>query len=70
MVAGPGGAMIDEVGVIISDLTVRTTCRGDGMVGIAVQCNDVDEWYTLQGSPTAVPDGHLEGYHHHVLKCR
>ncbi|MFE9404728.1 hypothetical protein ACFYNY_23655 [Streptomyces sp. NPDC006530] len=67
VVAGPGGAMTDEVGVITGDLTVRTTRQADNRVAITVQYTGADEWYTLTGSPVAVPDGQLEDYHHRVL---
>ncbi|MEU6053153.1 hypothetical protein ABZ829_22310 [Streptomyces xanthochromogenes] len=67
VVAGPGGAMTDEVGVITGDLTVRTTRQADHRVAVAVQYTGADEWYTLTGSPITVPDGQLEDYHHRVL---
>ncbi|MEV6583111.1 hypothetical protein AB0M92_33690 [Streptomyces sp. NPDC051582] len=55
VLAGPGGAMTDEVGVITGPLTLRTTTLpDDGLVRIEVQYNDAEEWYTLTGSP--VPD--------------
>ncbi|MEU3314974.1 hypothetical protein ACGFY6_12170 [Streptomyces sp. NPDC048387] len=51
VLAGPGGAMTDEVGVITGPLTLRTTGGPDGTVRFAVQYTDADEWYTLTGSP-------------------
>jgi hypothetical protein len=51
VVAGPGGAMTDEVGVITGPLTVRTRAVAGGLVRIDVQYTDADEWYTLTGSP-------------------
>ncbi|MEV8530136.1 hypothetical protein AB0451_39695 [Streptomyces sp. NPDC052000] len=65
--AGPGGAMTDEVGVITGDLTIQTTRQPDHLVTIAIQYTGADEWYTLTGSPTRVPDGELENYHERVL---
>ncbi|MFE4873868.1 hypothetical protein [Streptomyces sp. NPDC056682] len=65
--AGPGGAMTIEVGVITGDLTLRTTRRPDQLVDVAIQYTGADEWYTLTGSPLAVPDGELEDYHERVL---
>ncbi|KOU76890.1 hypothetical protein ABZY83_24255 [Streptomyces virginiae] len=51
VLAGPGGAMTDEVGVITGPLTVRTTVTRAGLVRFDVQYKDADEWYTLTGSP-------------------
>ncbi|MFE6912165.1 hypothetical protein [Streptomyces erythrochromogenes] len=51
VLAGPGGAMTDEVGVITGPLTLRTTATADGLVRFDVQYEDADEWYTLTGSP-------------------
>ncbi|MFD7015270.1 hypothetical protein [Streptomyces sp. NPDC059928] len=65
--AGPGGAMTIEVGVITGDLTLRTTRRPDQLVDVAIQYSGADEWYTLTGSPLALPDGQLEDYHERVL---
>ncbi|MER8235801.1 hypothetical protein [Streptomyces sp. NPDC094049] len=65
--AGPGGAMTVEVGFITGDLTLRTSRRTDGLVHVAVQYPGVEEWYTLTGSPTPVPDGALQTIHTTVL---
>ncbi|MER5564440.1 hypothetical protein ACFXPM_36445 [Streptomyces sp. NPDC059095] len=59
--------MTDEVGVITGDLTIRTTRRADHHVAVTIQYTGADEWYTLTGSPVAVPDGQIEDYHHRVL---
>ncbi|UQX04825.1 hypothetical protein [Streptomyces sp. RerS4] len=56
VLAGPGGAMTDEVGVITGPLTLRTTAHPDGSVRFAIQYTDADEWYTLTGSPVASGD--------------
>ncbi|MGW6984994.1 hypothetical protein ACWGE1_37005 [Streptomyces sp. NPDC054932] len=53
VLAGPGGAMTDEVGVITGPLTLRTTAPAGGLVRFDVQYKDADEWYTLTGSPRA-----------------
>ncbi|MEU3403228.1 hypothetical protein [Streptomyces sp. NPDC006670] len=58
VLAGPGGAMTDEVGVITGPLTLRTTGGPDGKVRFEVQYTDADEWYTLTGSPAAHGDPH------------
>ncbi|WP_030384910.1 hypothetical protein [Streptomyces sp. NRRL S-241] len=53
VLAGPGGAMTDEVGVITGPLTLRSTEAAGGLVRFDVQYQDADEWYTLTGSPSA-----------------
>ncbi|MFD7910018.1 hypothetical protein ACFV30_04735 [Streptomyces sp. NPDC059752] len=53
VLAGPGGAMTDEVGVITGPLTLRTTEVAGGLVRFEVQYEDADEWYALTGSPRA-----------------
>ncbi|MEU4834120.1 hypothetical protein [Streptosporangium sp. NPDC023615] len=49
-VAGPGGVMTDEVGVITGDLTVAIAIVGD-QVRVQVQYTGAEEWYTPTGSP-------------------
>ncbi|RSS34797.1 hypothetical protein EF912_36615 [Streptomyces sp. WAC07061] len=56
VLAGPGGAMTDEVGVITGPLTLRTSGGADGEVRFDIQYTDADEWYTLTGSPVAHGD--------------
>ncbi|WP_329316505.1 MULTISPECIES: hypothetical protein [unclassified Streptomyces] len=52
VLAGPGGAMTDEVGVVTGPLTVRTKVAAGGhSVWIEVQYKDAEEWYVLTGSP-------------------
>ncbi|MFJ3204316.1 hypothetical protein [Streptomyces sp. NPDC086989] len=51
VLAGPGGAMTDEVGVVTGPLTVRTTAVAGGLARIDVQYKDAEEWYVLTGSP-------------------
>ncbi|MFJ3829965.1 hypothetical protein ACIPWI_18610 [Streptomyces sp. NPDC090046] len=53
VLAGPGGAMTDEVGVITGPLTLRSTEEDWGVLRFDVQYKDADEWYTLTGSPRA-----------------
>ncbi|MEU3655311.1 hypothetical protein AB0E67_21355 [Streptomyces sp. NPDC032161] len=67
VVAGPGGAMTDEVGVITGELTVATVPRPDGRADIAVQYTEADEWYTLAGSPVPLPPEGPEALHRDVL---
>ena len=49
IVAGPGGVMTDEVGVVTGDLTVRTEFA-DGHAVVKVQYRDAAEWYTVTGA--------------------
>ncbi|MFF4454155.1 hypothetical protein [Streptomyces goshikiensis] len=58
VLAGPGGAMTDEVGVITGPLTLRTVAAPDGKIRFEVQYTDADEWYTLSGSPLPHGDPH------------
>ncbi|OJF12294.1 hypothetical protein [Couchioplanes caeruleus] len=53
IVAGQGGVMTDEVGVITGDLTLRTEISGDQVV-VRAQYKDADEWYTVTGARTTV----------------
>ncbi|TDB79492.1 hypothetical protein [Micromonospora sp. KC721] len=55
LVAGPGGVMTDEVGVITGELTLRTT-YADGQVQLSVQYKDADEWYAVTGGSTELAD--------------
>ncbi|MFB9681664.1 hypothetical protein [Streptosporangium vulgare] len=51
-VAGPGGVMTDEAGVITGDLTVAITLSNDQtQAQVRVQYTGAEEWYTMTGSP-------------------
>lgn len=67
IIAGPGGVMTDEVGVVTGDLTVRTEYV-DGRVSVRVQYKDADEWYAVTGAsaPLADPAG-VEAVHRIVV---
>ncbi|WP_042800469.1 hypothetical protein [Streptomyces sp. C] len=67
VLAGPGGAMTDEVGVITGPLTLRTTGGAGGEVRFDIQYTDADEWYTLTGSP--VPHGDPGTLHAAALRA-
>lgn len=67
VIAGPGGAMTDEVGVITGDLTITTTARPDGLADIAVEYTGAEETYTLTGSPVPLPPAGLGALHDQVL---
>ncbi|MEV4351925.1 hypothetical protein AB0J83_46320 [Actinoplanes sp. NPDC049596] len=55
IVAGPGGVMTDEVGVVTGDLTLRTELTGPDAV-VRVQYKDADEWYTVTGAKATLKD--------------
>jgi hypothetical protein len=56
VVAGPGGVMTDEVGVVTGDLTLRTETGADGKVVVRVQYKEAEEWYTVTGGRVTVRD--------------
>jgi hypothetical protein len=53
--AGPGGVMTDEVGVVTGELTLRTELA-DGQVTLHVQYKDADEWYVVTGGRAPLKD--------------
>ena len=67
VVAGPGGVMTLEVGVVTGDLTVATGRLPDGRARVRVQYTGAGEWYTLQGSPAPLPADGLRALHRTVL---
>jgi hypothetical protein len=56
IVAGPGGVMTDEVGVITGELTLRTELDDAGQVTLRVQYREADEWYVVTGGRAALAD--------------
>jgi hypothetical protein len=55
IMAGPGGVMTDEVGVVTGELTLRTEVA-DGQVTLRVQYKDADEWYAVTGGRAPLKD--------------
>ncbi len=56
-VAGPGGIMTDDVGVITGELELRTVLAEDGVaVRTEVRYEGADEWYALTGGCCALKD--------------
>ncbi len=55
IMAGPGGVMTDEVGVVTGELTLRTELA-DGQVTLHVQYKDADEWYVVTGGRAPLKD--------------
>jgi hypothetical protein len=56
IVAGPGGVMTDEVGVVSGELTLRTELDGAGQVTLRVQYREADEWYVVTGGRAKLAD--------------
>lgn len=56
IVAGPGGVMTDEVGVITGELTLRTELAPDGQLTLRVQYLQADEWYVVTGGRATLAD--------------
>jgi hypothetical protein len=67
LVAGPGGVMTDEVGVITGDLTLRSDLDGDKLT-LHVQYKEADEWYALTGGKATLKDpADLDAVHQVVV---
>ncbi len=56
IVAGPGGVMTDDVGVVTGELTLRTDLSADGHATLWVQYREADEWYVVTGGRTVLHD--------------
>ena len=54
-VAGPGGVMTDEVGVVTGDLELRTTLE-DGVLRALVRYEGAEEWYAVTGASCRLAD--------------
>ncbi|MFC4112471.1 hypothetical protein [Nonomuraea zeae] len=68
VVAGPGGVMTDEVGVITGEVTVRTEV-GAGQVSVRIQYLDADEWYEVEGSPLGPCGDPGPGLHEEIVRA-
>ena len=51
IVAGPGGVMTDEAGVVTGELTLVSDLHGDSYV-LKVQYRGAAEWYHVTGTKT------------------
>jgi hypothetical protein len=56
LVAGPGGLMTDEVGVITGELELRSARDDSGAVSVSVRYAGADEWYALTGASASLKD--------------
>jgi hypothetical protein len=56
LVAGQGGVMTEEVGVVTGDLELRTTVDGAGVVTAKVRYAGAAEWYRLRGGSCKLVD--------------
>ncbi|MCF6469201.1 hypothetical protein FAF44_12470 [Nonomuraea sp. MG754425] len=68
VVAGPGGVMTEEVGVITGEVTVRTVVTGD-QITVRVQYLDADEWYEIEGSPLGGSADPGPGLHEEIVQA-
>ncbi|MEU7457541.1 hypothetical protein [Streptosporangium roseum] len=71
VVAGPGGVMTEDVGVVTGELTIRTEAAGDAAqtAQVQVQYTGAEEWYTLTGSPIPLAGRSVEQLHQAVLRA-
>ncbi|GAA1268915.1 hypothetical protein [Saccharothrix xinjiangensis] len=65
-VAGPGGVMTDEVGVVTGDLELRTTLD-DGVLRALVRYEGAEEWYAVTGASCRLADPRDHDAVHEVL---
>ncbi|MEV8510975.1 hypothetical protein, partial [Dactylosporangium sp. NPDC051484] len=56
IMAGPGGVMTDDVGVITGELTLRSETAPDGSFVVQVQYKEADEWYVVTGAVGTLQD--------------
>jgi hypothetical protein len=67
LVAGPGGVMTDEVGVITGELTLRSELDGEKLT-LRVQYKEADEWYVVTGGKATLKDpADLDAVHQVVV---
>jgi hypothetical protein len=62
IVAGPGGVMTDEVGVVTAELTLGSEIA-DGTYVLKVQYKGAEEWYTVTGATTKARKDALNALH-------
>jgi hypothetical protein len=63
IVAGQGGVMTDDVGVITGELTLRSELSGT-KVTLRVQYKEAEEWYVVTGGKITLHDpADLEAVH-------
>jgi uncharacterized NAD-dependent epimerase/dehydratase family protein len=65
IVAGPGGVMTDEVGVVTGDLTLKTVVEG-AVARLLVQYKDAAEWYAVTGGTVSLTDPADAAAVHHL----
>jgi hypothetical protein len=68
VVAGPGGVMTDEAGVITGEVTVRTEA-GAGQISVRIQYVGADEWYEVEGSPLETRGDPVPRLHQKILQA-
>jgi hypothetical protein len=55
-VAGPGGVMTDDVGVITGELELRTTLEPGGVLLVRVRYAGAKEWYRVRAAEAKLHD--------------
>lgn len=56
LVAGQGGVMTEEVGVVTGDLELRTVLGADGVVTAKIRYVGAQEWYRVRGGACKLVD--------------
>jgi hypothetical protein len=56
IVAGPGGVMTDEVGVVTGELTLATAVEKGHTAVVRVQYKGAAEWYVVTGAKAQLAD--------------
>ena len=67
LVAGQGGVMTEEVGVVTGDLELRTTIGTDGVVTAKVRYAGATEWYRVRGGTCRLADARDHAAVHSLL---
>jgi len=67
LVAGQGGVMTEEVGVVTGDLELRTTIDSAGVVTAKVRYAGANEWYRVRGGSCKLADERDHAAVHSVL---
>jgi len=67
VVAGQGGVLTEEVGVVTGDLELRTTLSKDGVVTAKVRYAGATEWYRIRGGSCRVADDRDHAAVHSLL---
>ncbi len=67
LVAGQGGVMTEEVGVVTGDLELRTTVSEDGVLTAKIRYAGATEWYRVRGGTCRLVEPRDHGAVHSLL---